>query len=209
MTRTLALTFGALLLGLLWIGPLPELAVHSFTAHMLMHVGVIACAAPLLAAGIAGRAYDPARRHPGVFVALPAAALELVVVWAWHAPQLHHAARFSALGLALEQASFLAAGWFVWMSALGGDARNPGSRASLGVVALLLTSMHMTLLGALLALSPRPLYHGLSGLDPGPALADQHVGGAIMLFVGGASYLIGGLWLAAGVLALRPNRRVA
>jgi cytochrome c oxidase assembly factor CtaG len=46
--------------------------------------------------------------------------------------------------------------------------------------------MHMTLLGALLALTPRPLYHhaeGLTGLTP---LDDQ--------------YLLGGLWLTAGLL---------
>jgi putative membrane protein len=67
-------------------------------------------------------------------------------------------------------------------------------------VGLLLTSMHMTLLGALLALSPRPLYFhiaGFSGLTP---LEDQHLGGAIMLLVGGVSYLLGGLWLTVGLL---------
>jgi cytochrome c oxidase assembly factor CtaG len=60
--------------------------------------------------------------------------------------------------------------------------------------------MHMTLLGALLALTPRPLYHraeGLTGLTP---LDDQHLGGVIMLLVGGLSYLLGGLWLTAGLL---------
>jgi putative membrane protein len=71
-------------------------------------------------------------------------------------------------------------------------------------VGLLLTSMHMTLLGALLALSPRPLYphlHGAAGLTP---LADQQLGGAIMLLVGGVSYLLGGLALTVGLLRGRP-----
>ena len=55
------------------------------------------------------------------------------------------------------------------------------------------------MLGALLALTPRPLYaHAAgSGLTP---LADQQLGGAIMLLVGGVSYLSGGLWLTAGLL---------
>lgn len=90
--------------------------------------------------------------------------------------------------MALEQASFLGAGVLVWLSSL----RNRGP----GIVALLLTSMHMTLLGALLALTPRPLYahHGTA------ALADQHLGGAIMLLIGGASYLAGGLWLTMRLL---------
>ena len=73
-------------------------------------------------------------------------------------------------------------------------------RRAAGVVGLLLTSMHMTLLGALLALAPRPLYahaDGFAGLTP---LEDQHLGGAIMLLVGGVSYLLGGLWLMVGLL---------
>jgi putative membrane protein len=209
MTRTAALTFAAILLAALWLGPLPSLARASFTAHMTLHVGVIACAAPLLAFGLAGTARDPARAHPLLFAALPAAALELVIVWAWHAPVLHHAARGSTTGLMLEQASFLAAGWFVWMSALGGDPHDPGNRAGLGVVALLLTSMHMTLLGAVLSLGPRPLYHGGQELASAAALGDQHLGGAIMLMAGAAVYLIGGLLLAARVLLFRPHGRPA
>ena len=56
--------------------------------------------------------------------------------------------------------------------------------------------MHMTLLGALLALTPRPLYaHSTEA-----ALEHQHLGGVIMLLVGGIVYLAGGLWLTAGLL---------
>jgi putative membrane protein len=58
----------------------------------------------------------------------------------------------------------------------------------------------MTLLGALLALSPRLLFahpHAVGGLSP---LADQHLGGAIMLVAGGIAYLLGGLWLMAEVI---------
>jgi putative membrane protein len=64
-------------------------------------------------------------------------------------------------------------------------------------VALLLTFMHMTLLGALLALSSRALY---AHDHVGPAaLDDQHLGGALML-LGGGAYLVGGLWLTARLL---------
>lgn len=67
-------------------------------------------------------------------------------------------------------------------------------------MALLLTSMHMTLLGALLALTPRPLYdHAASTLHIAP-LFDQHLGGAIMILVGGVSYLAGGIFLVARLL---------
>jgi putative membrane protein len=39
--------------------------------------------------------------------------------------------------------------------------------------------------------------HGFAGLTP---LQDQHLGGAIMLLIDGISYLLGGLWLTAGLL---------
>jgi putative membrane protein len=198
--RRALLTFGLLTLAAVWLGPLPQLARQAFCAHMTLHMGVVAVAAPLLAVGVTGGRLDPVRKAPGLFAPIPASVLELVVVWAWHAPALHHAARHGTAGLAAEQGAFLFAGLLVWLSAFGGDARLSGSRRAAGVVGLLLTSMHMTLLGALLALAPRPLYHhaeGLTGLTP---LDDQHLGGVIMLLVGGLSYLLGGLWLTAGLL---------
>jgi putative membrane protein len=201
--RAAWLVAGLLTLGLAWLGPLPALAPRDFSAHMTMHMAVVAVAAPLLALAVAGGRFDPVRAWPSVFSPVPASVLELVVVWAWHAPALHHAARGAPAGLVVEQAMFLGSGLLVWMSSVGGDARRGGGRAGAGVVALLLTSMHMTLLGALLALSPRPLYahagHGTSALDA------QHLGGAIMLVVGGISYLAGGLWLSAALLRARAG----
>lgn len=193
---------GVSLLGVVWLGPLPEYAVHSFAAHMTMHMGVVAIAAPVLTLGLAGSLYDPVRRIPTMFVPLPVSLVELVVVWAWHAPALHHLARHSTIGLMAEQSMFLLSGLLVWLSAFGGAPQQRQPRRAAGIIALLLTSMHMTLLGALLALPLRPLYaHGVgdSGLS---SLADQQLGGAIMLVVGGVSYLLGGLWLTAGLLEM-------
>ena len=70
-----------------------------------------------------------------------------------------------------------------------------------------MTSMHMTLLGVLLALAGRPLYAHGGALPSGlSALQDQHVGGVVMLTVGGLSYLAGALWLLASLLrARRPG----
>jgi putative membrane protein len=163
-------------------------------------MGVVAVAAPLLTLGMAGRRYDPVRQVPWLFAPLPASALELVVVWAWHTPALHHAARHGLVGLVVEQGSFLLAGLLVWLSAFGGAAEQRGNRTAAGVVGLLLTAMHMTLLGALLALTPRPLYAHAESFAGLTALEDQHLGGAIMLLVGGVSYLCGGLWLTVGLL---------
>ena len=197
------LALGTLTLAAIWLGPLPQLAQHSFSAHMAMHMGVVAIAAPFVALGIAGGAFDPARKWPRLLPPVPLSVVELIIVWAWHSPALHHAARHSVGGFVLEQGAFLVAGLLVWISAFGGDPVRRHDRAGAGVAALLLTSMHMTLLGALLALTPRALYVHASHAATLSPLQDQHVGGAIMLLVGGISYLAGGLLLAAGML--RPE----
>lgn len=194
IARPLPFAAGLAALGLAWLGPLPEWSLTRFAAHMTMHLAVVAVAAPLLALGVAGGPLDPARRLPGLFAPVAAAALELVVVWGWHAPALHDLARASFGWLAAEQASFLAVGLLVWLAALGGGAERRRERAAAGVAGLLLTSMHMTLLGALLALAPRPLYAACAGV------ADQQVGGILMLAVGGVVYAVGGLGLLAGLL---------
>ena len=203
MTHPVPVALGVIVLAAAWLGPLPSLARGSFAAHMTMHMAVVAVAAPLLACGLANGRFDPARCAPGLFAPIAASIVELVVVWAWHMPALHHAARQQGAALALEQGTFLAAGLFLWLAAIGGDAARRGAA---GVAGLLFTSMHMTLLGALFALAPRPLYaHAAAAGRALPALADQHLGGVIMLLVGGASYLAGGLWLTARVLGARPS----
>ena len=67
-------------------------------------------------------------------------------------------------------------------------------------MALLLTFAHMTLLGALLALTPRPLYRHADSVSTLTSLGDQQLGGIIMLALGGISYIGGGLWLTHGLL---------
>jgi len=252
--RLLFAIIGFVVLGALWMGPLPDLAQTAFSAHMAMHMGVVAVASAFLALSVAGGRYDPARRWPSAFSPLLASFAELIVVWTWHAPGLHHFARSSTAGLVLEQGTFLLAGLWLWISAVGGmDRRGVGNgrrvdvvgaprmdivgaprvdvvgaprrgaavdrsrgggsgavsrgRRAAGVAGLLLTSMHMTLLGALLALTPRPLYPHLGGAVGWSPLEDQHVGGAIMLLIGGSAYLAGGLWLTAGLLRTHADRK--
>jgi putative membrane protein len=210
MMRPLLVTAGCLVLTLAWLGLLGLRGGGGFAGHMIVHVAVVAVAAPLLAVGLGGARLDPTPLAPLLFAPMLAAVLEFVVVWGWHAPFLHAAARASPAVMALEQLSFLAVGLAVWLAAFG-RGRGPARAAwAGGILALFLTSMHMTLLGALLALSPRPLYHhahtaGFAGLAP---LDDQHLGGAVMLLVGGASYLMGGLVLMARLLR-EPDARLA
>ena len=206
MTRQTSLALGVVTLAAAWLGPLPRLAPHDFSAHMTMHMAVVAIAAPLIALGVTGTRLDLTTRVPIVFSPIPASVVELVVVWAWHTPVLHQLARGSVAGLVVEQGMFFSSGVLVWLAAFGSEAARSGRRAAAGVVALLLTSMHMTLLGALLALAPRVLYaHGAHHAGAS-ALDEQHLGGAIMLGVGGVSYLAGGLWLSVRLLQHHGGR---
>ncbi|MFG3693641.1 cytochrome c oxidase assembly protein [Stutzerimonas stutzeri] len=201
--RPLSLMLGLATLGAVWLGPLPAMADRLFVGHMLMHMLVVAVAAPLLAIGLAGGRLDFSARLPILFSPILASVIELFVVWAWHMPTLHHAARTSTGAELLEQGSYLVAGLLVWLAAFGGVRHR---RALAGIAGLLLTSMHMTLLGVLLAMSGRPLYQhtgsALSGLSP---LEDQQMGGVIMLAFGGSAYLIGGLYLLFGLLQDKRN----
>ena len=198
--KPLLAIMGIVILAGLWFGPLPQLARQAFFAHMTLHMGVVAVAAPLLALAAAGTVFDPVKHWPRMFPPVPLSILELVAVWAWHTPALHHAARNSLAGFVFEQSVFLVAGLLVWLSAFGGGRFQGSGRKATGVVALLLTSMHMTLLGALLALSPRPLYQHVGGVQLLTPLDDQHLGGAVMLLVGGISYLAGGHWLTVDLV---------
>jgi len=165
--------------------------------HMAGHMIAVAIAAPLLAFGLAGTAADPARRWPHIVTPMAMMLVELMVVWLWHLPVLRAAARSFPV-LVIEQFCFLAAGLLLWSSVCYAP------RRAAGIGALLLTSMHMTLLGVLIGLAPRPLYpmahHGLAGVD---ALVDQQLGGVIMLLLGAASYFLGGLALLASLLRQR------
>jgi putative membrane protein len=199
--RASVLAAGGLVLSIAWLGPALMPGSAGFVGHMAVHMGVVAVAAPLLAIGCAGSRWDSTPYAPALFAPMFAAVLEFVVVGGWHAPALHFAARTSTPVLVVEQLLFLAAGLVVWLAAFGkGAGRSMGAQAA-GILALFLTSMHMTLLGTLLALSPRPLFDpAICGVGPLGPLEDQHLGGVLMLLVGGISYLTGALVLMARVL---------
>ncbi|MBE9607048.1 cytochrome c oxidase assembly protein [Acetobacteraceae bacterium H6797] len=192
--RGTALLGGVTVLALAWAGPIPALLGPSFSGGMVRHMALVALAAPLLAIGLTGTRFDPTRRWPRLLGPIAASLVEFLFVWSWHMPGPHEAASENLGFRALEQASFLLAGLLLWLSSIG-----PGAQGAGGILALLLTSMHMTLLGALLTLAPRPLYHHEACLGL-TVLEDQSLGGVIMLLVGGLAYMAGGLFLAARLL---------
>ncbi|MEE2951534.1 MAG: cytochrome c oxidase assembly protein [Pseudomonadota bacterium] len=196
------LLLGFALLLALWLGPLVPLSAVSFSAHMILHLSIVSLAAPLIALGIA--LAWPNRLPPlfGLGAAIGASLFDMFVVWIWHAPVLHESAATTTAIFVLQQLSFLAAGLFVWTSALSGVTRR---ERAIGSLTLIGTFLHMTMLGVLLGVTPRLLYSpsvcigafGVSGLE------DQWLGGVLMATVGGLPYLVAALVLAG--LALSEN----
>lgn len=201
-----ALTFlGLAILALAWAGPLPRLVPGSFVAHMSLHMAVVGIGVPILAAGLApclaGHSFMRSQMALPVAISL----LDFVVVWGWHTPALHHASRTDPWALGFEQLSFAVVSLAVWVLALASTTETRRSAALAGALSLFFTSMHMTLLGALISLAPRSIYgdhlHHGSTMSP---VVEQQLGGVIMLAIGGVIYLLGGLVLMARVLRREP-----
>lgn len=196
MRKVWPLVAGVLLLVIFWLGPLPGMARRAFSPHMILHLGVMVLAAPLIAIGLLGL-FPPERaprlRFPGAFAV---SVFDFAVVWGWHAPALHEAAARLDSVFALQQLSFLVAGLWLWWICIAG--RDTGSNAA-GAFAMLFASMHMAMLGVLLVLAPALVYApqfclGAFGLDP---LHDQQLGGSLMALFGALPYVAGGAYLAS------------
>lgn len=184
--RGAAASVAVLALSVAWLAPLEGWTGGGFPAHMLAHMLLVAVAAPGLVLA-----------WPGAFArlrvpVLAGAVAEFLIVWGWHLPALHGAARTAGTWQLAEQALFLLGGLAVWAGALR------ASEPLAGAGGLLLTSMHMTLLGALLVLAADDLYADFCGTPPD--LFGQRLGGLLMLGIGTPIYLIGGLWLTAVAL---------
>jgi putative membrane protein len=145
--------------------------------------------------------------HPGVAWALHGGAL-----WLWHAPPLFEAALESEAVHYLQHLTLLVSALLFWASLLP---RRADTRSRIvAVFSLFTTSIHTTLLGALLTLSPTIWYARYAGVEASgglSALEDQQLAGLIMWVPFGVVYLAAALALLAAVLrddgATRRRRR--
>ena len=179
----------------------------SLVAHMIVHMMTVTIAAPFLAVAISGTRFDPAP-HLGGSGPILASVVELLVVWVWHVPAMRGLVETRTDTMIMEQASFLLAGMLLWAACFRPQAEGP--RRLAGIIGLLFTSIHMTLLGVLLTLAPRPLYGAGDVTCLGITLsreADQQLGGVVMLMVGAAAYLLGTVILLADILKPTPSER--
>lgn len=205
--RRICLASGGALLAVIWFGPLLRAWRESFAAGMIAHMGVVAVAAPLIAIGLRGIRWPWSGSSMPVALPVVASLVELIVVWGWHAPAMRRLSEVSFAGAFAEQATFLVAGVLLWSTSFTPEGER--RQIAAGAFALLLTSIHMTLLGALLSLGQRPLYGGgevtCFGI-PLDATQDQQLGGIVMLLIGAVVYLLGCLILVGRLLD--PGDRV-
>lgn len=200
ITAFAVLLAGAVVVAFIELGPL--------SAHMAAHIASMNVAAPLWAVLLRGRV--PARwrnASAGLWLATMA---QMALVWAAHAPAVHHAAQswLPAL-LALHAALFLAALAF-WMCIVTAVSTARWH----AVLALLACGKLACLLGVLLIFAPRLLLSSPGviytmhhfGIDHGPAdhaaaLADQHLAGLLMVAACPLSYVLAAIVLVAQTMA--------
>ena len=212
-----AFVAGWTVLVLALLSPLHRLGETLFSAHMAQHELLMAVAAPLL---VLGRPLVPIvwalpprwRRLGGHWASIPpvqsawtvlslpltAWVLQAAAIWLWHAPPLFEATLHNDLIHALQHLSFLGTGLLFWWALLREHRGRLGRPAA--VFYLFTTSVHTTILGALLTFSSRlwyPIYGSgprAWGLTP---LEDQQLAGLIMWVPAGLAYLIAALAISA------------
>jgi cytochrome c oxidase assembly factor CtaG len=204
---------GWLLLAGALVSPLHWLGEHLFTAHMIEHEIIMACAAPLLALARPIGAFlwafpAPLRRRLGragrqrhiraVWMAttgpLSATIWHGVVIWFWHGPIMFDAAVASVLVHRLQHVTFLVGALAFWWALMRRTDRGSA------VFLLFATMIHTTLLGALITMAPRVMYVWQTadslrwGLTP---LQDQQLAGLVMWVPAGTVYAGAALVCAA------------
>jgi cytochrome c oxidase assembly factor CtaG len=218
--RAEAFAFGAGLgvLALMLVLPLHAWGRLRFAPHMLEHELLTVLAAPLLAAGRPGVPYLlalplPWRRRLGVWLATARAAriwrrlvhpgvawaLHGAALWLWHAPPLFEAALRSEAIHYLQHVTLLGTALLFWASLL--PRRAEAQARVIAVFSLFTTTLHSTLLGALLTLSPTVWYASYAAAAGGlSALEDQQLAGLIMWVPAGLVYVAAALALLGAVL---------
>ena len=167
-----------------------DLGPHA--RHMILHIVAMNIVAPLLAALVVTR--WPERHAPPRWLWL-AALIQVVALWASHAPAVHHLAmirpgvQFATHGVLLLSAL---AFWTLLLAL-------PDARRWHAIPALLLTGKLVCLLAALMVFAPRTLYSA-GHLHGAAALADQQLAGLLMIAACPLSYLVAAVMITVALV---------
>ena len=210
------------------VSPLDALGGVLFSAHMAQHEVLMLIAAPLLVLGRPLVAFlwalaPPRRERIAAWVQsrpvaagwraitgpLTVFAIHGVALWVWHIPSLYEATLTSDFIHALQHLSFLGSAALFWWAMIHGRYGRIGY--GVAVFYVFATSLHSSVLGALLTFAPRlwyPIYAVRTarwGLRP---LEDQQLAGLLMWVPSGVIFILLGLALFAAWLG-ESERRVA
>jgi putative membrane protein len=153
--------------------PLCALSVSLFSARILQHMILLLAAAPLIAASA-----RPSPRTLRMSVSVASTAF-FVSLWVWHMPTPYDATFTSKALYWAMHVTLFGSGILLWHALL----QHARSRTGAALLAGMLTSIQMGLLGAVLSFANRPLFvpHYTTtqvwGLTP---LQDQQLGGTLM-----------------------------
>ena len=204
------------------LSPLDRWGAQLFALHMIQHEILMLIAAPLLvwgrplplflwACGDRSRAAIArfTRAAPvqaiwaGLLTPIVAWLLHALALWIWHVPRFFDAVLRNAGLHELQHLSFLAAALVFWAAMI--EARRQEQRGA-AILYLFTTTVHTSVLGALITFAMRPWYSaylqtpGYWGLS---ALEDQQLGGLIMWVPGSLVYV--GIALALLVRWIRSS----
>lgn len=164
-----------------FISPLCALSVSLFSARIAQHMILLLVAAPLIALGWP-------KWNAGARTLWATSVAFMVALWVWHMPTPYDATFASTPLYWAMHISLFGSGILLWRELV----YHPARRVGLVLLAGLLTSTHMGLLGAVLTLARHPLFFPhltttqVWGLTP---LQDQQLGGTLMWVPGIALFL--------------------
>ncbi len=178
----------------------PLVRLGPLAGHMAEHIVLMNIAAPALALLLGHRGSV----LPGASCRLAAAtAVQLALLWAWHAPAALAAAHASPFLHMLMQASLLGSALWFWLAVIA----QAGNERWRSIAALLVTGKLFCFLGVLLTFAPRLLLgaheHGQSatGIERMPLvdrlLPDQQMAGLMMLAACPATYVLAAIVIMA------------
>lgn len=209
--QVLAFALGIAALAAALLSPLDRWSAELLSAHMIQHMIVMNLAAPLLLLGAPARVLRRGlppylraavnRRLQKAWRALPRGSLwcrghrwgawlvYALALWLWHLPVLYQAALRSGPIHDLQHLTLFAAAMLFWHVVLD---RRPASRF-MAIWILFTTSLHATMLGALMTLAPRVWYTDYISRTSAwslTALEDQQLAGLIMWMPACTAYAI-------------------
>jgi cytochrome c oxidase assembly factor CtaG len=225
--RELSFAGGLVVLAVALLSPLDRWSAELFAWHMVQHEALLLIAAPLLVlgaplpiflwgmptrwrAGLGSFVQQPAVRRSWRFLLHPASAclIHAAALWVWHAPAFFNAALLSRGVHDFQHLSFVASALIFWAALFEQRQRDQQGAA---IVYLFVTTVHSSVLGALITFAARPWY---SAYLQTPyhwtlsALEDQQLGGLIMWVPGSMVYVGAALALLARWIIISEPRPV-